>query len=190
MEVAEGPRLTTLAFSPMKLTVDFSLQSAQSDFISLRPSTVVSGYGSHRKPTGGFGSCRPHQAREGKACPCEGQVFSGPVPRCAPQGHTESPAVVEWVGEPVQLCRLCPWNSPGGSGSRSSSRVCGMFPSNYPALGSDAPPSLSAGKTSASERGSGRVGSSPAQCPWPTVTPRRAGHVSHESPLLCEAQGH
>lgn len=181
MEVAEGTSLMTLAFSPVQLTLDFALQSGQGFYI---PEAVNAGEPSRkpRKPTRGFGSPRPHRAREGQACPCEGQLFSGPVPRCAPQGPPRilrRGGVGEWVGEPVQLCRLAPRNPPGGSG---------MFPSNYQAPGSERLPvcweNIGFGV------GLGEWGGSPGQRPLPTVTPRRADHVSHASPLLWEAQGH
>lgn len=65
----------------------------------------------------------------------------------------------------AQLCRLVPW-----------AQTCLL-----PCL---------LGKHQLRRVGLGEWGSSPGLRPWPTVTPRRAGHLSHGSPPLCEAQGH
>lgn len=65
----------------------------------------------------------------------------------------------------AQLCRLVPW-----------AQTCLL-----PCL---------LGKHQLRRVGLGEWGGSPGLRPWPTVTPRRAGHLSHGSPPLCKAQGH
>lgn len=141
-------------------------------------SCVESGYRSLRGPTRALilPVSAGAQGRAGLSLSGAGVLWS--VPRCAPRGPGQ---ILRHGPERAgSLCHSssgwCPRNTHR-LGSGSSSRVCGMFPSNYQALSSDASPSLSAGKTSTSTfwwgRGSGQRGGSPGQGPSLTCHPLR-----------------